>query len=921
MKRICSLLIILFVCFTVVLPATAYAADTETAIGTSGSETTPTGKDAAVTENDGGTKSGDITDRDIFLPEDTPDDSDGKPQGGTPDGTAAEHQENLPGGDLEETDGASDFRDFPGEAGEFFFRVRLTVTDRQGNPLSGVVYGLYDMNGQVVEHLATGDSGVAESGDVAAGTDYYLEEITPPSGFAPNAERREIIAAGSCVPPHVEVIVEYSPFLGRIKVMKTGENEELLSGVVFDVCRASDGERIAGITTDGSGEAEIELPLGAYYLVETQAAAGYTLPESGFPFALTEHGTTVKLSILNQREPEPEDGAVRLVTLDENTQEPIPGVTLGVYDAESGEKLAELITGADGAAELALPAGSFYLLELAVPEGYALNSDKTGFAIAAGETTEVTVTNTRVPIEPEPPTTGFIKVTKKAEGTDTLLSGAVFGVYEAGTDIRAAEIVTGADGTATTGELPAGSFYLLERKAPSGFDLNTEKIGVTVRAGETAEVTVYNAAQGSDGDDTGRLRLIKEAEDTGERLSGAVFGVYQASNNSKVAEITTDNNGVAIYELDAGRFYLRELEAPEGFALESGEISFTITAGATKTVTVTNTPEDIDTGHVRFTKKDEDTGEPLSGAVLGVYRASDDRKVTEITTNSNGTATYELEAGRYYLLELEAPPSYMLKTDKIGFTVKAGETTAVTVLNARKDSGATVTGNLYLVKKAEGTGAKLPGAVFGVYRALDNAKIDEITTDSEGVAVCELEPNDYYLRELKAPTGFLPEPARIPFTVKADAAVRVEVTNMRDQGAGSVRLIKRGPDGEAVSGAVFGVYRASDNAKVAGITSGNDGTAVCELAPGAYYLLEKSVPSAYALNTEKHSFTVSSDRTVEVLVVNQRAASAPSGGIEIPKTGEPFPTMNYLLSALFFSTAATCGWMLYRERGRRPKKA
>jgi len=859
-----------------------------------------------------------------------------------------------------------------------------------------------------------------------------LREHAAPEGFVISDEviPFTITAQGEVF----EITFLNSAGRGTLRVLKSGESDNIprneitpaydepLSGVVFEVYRASDDEKVAEIVTDGSGAAEIELPLGGYYLLETRTVEGYRLPEGRFSFTLTEHGAAVELPIQNQRaeEPVPVTCGLRLVKQAEGTGASLSGAVFGLYDAATDERIAVLTTDENGVAVYELPEGAFFLLEQAAPEGFTLSDDRIDFSVWNGETKEITVSNAPVPVEPDPPTTGFVRLVKqaegtgtklagavfgiydaatdvqiatlttdssgtaayelpvggfrlvelqaptgfqlktehtgfeikagetteltvyntpvppapttgfirlikKAEGTDALLKGAVFGVYEAATDIKVAELITDANGTAVTGELPAGNFYLLEKTAPSGFDLNTDKIGVTVKAGETVEVTVYNAktpdSGGDGGDSTGRLRLIKEAEDTGERLSGAVFGIYRASSNRKIAEITTNSNGVATYELDAGDFYLRELEAPSSYKLKTDKISFTITAGATKTVTVTNAPEDTDTGHVRLIKKDEDTGERISGAVFGIYKASNDRKVAEITTGSNGTATYELDAGRFYLLELEAPSSYKLKTDKVSFTVKAGETVDVTVYNTRKDSNDPVTGSLYLIKKAEGTGARLPGAVFGVYRASDNAKVAEITTDSAGEAVCELEPNSFYLREIKAPSGFLLETASIPFTVKADATVRVEVTNMKDTGSGSVKLIKRGPDGEAVSGAVFGVYRASDNAKVAEITSGSDGTAVCTLPAGAFYLLEKSVPSAYALNTEKHSFTVTSGQTVEVRVVNQRAASTPGGGIEIPKTGEPFPAMNYLLSALLFGVAVLCGFMLYRGRGHRPKKA
>ena len=713
------------------------------------------------------------------------------------------------------------------------------------HPLSGAVFGVYNAQEQLIAELTTGEDGRTELNGLVMG-DYLLREHAAPEGFAPIEE--DIPLSVTAQGEVIAITVPNVAGSGIIRVVKYGEGEitlpneevqaaaaiyaERLPGVVFEVYRASDNEHVTIITTDENGVAEAALPLGAYYLLETQTAEGYRLPEGSFSFSLTEHGVTVKLPIQNQKEPEP-------------------------------------------------------------------------------------------PAEPDP---GAIKVIKKAEGTGALLTGAVFALHEANSGLLLATITTGADGVAVY-ELPEGSYYLVEQTAPAGFQLTTEHIGFAVKTGETVEVIVTNAPIPPT-PTTGQIKLIKKAESTGALLTGAVFGVYDAANDIKITELTTGANGEAMSgELPAGAYYLREIKAPSGFILSTEKTGATVKAGETVTITITNTPTPSDEpdppapGTVKVTKKAEDTDKRLSGAVFAIYRASNDKRVAEITTGKNGTASYELEAGRYYLVERTAPEGYKLNTDKISFTIKSGETKEINVTNALKDPDAPDTGSLYLVKKAEGTGARLPGAVFGVYKTSGNAKVTEITTDSDGEVLCDLEPGSYYLRELKAPSGYVLESVSIPFTVKVDSTVRVEVTNMRQQANGNVKLVKRGPDGETVSGAVFGIYKASDNSKVSEITTGSDGTTFHELAPGAYYLLEKTAPTGYVPNTDKHNFTVTSGQTVEVRVVNQRTASAPNptppGIEEIPKTGEAFPYGSYALAALFMALAMMCGVMLYRGRGQR----
>lgn len=123
-------------------------------------------------------------------------------------------------------------------------------------------------------------------------------------------------------------------------------------------------------------------------------------------------------------------------------------------------------------------------------------------------------------------------------------------------------------------------------------------------------------------------------------------------------------------------------------------------------------------------------------------------------------------------------------------------------------------------------------------------KVAEITTASNGTATYVLLPaGSYYLRELKAPTGYTLETAKIPFAVRASSTIKAEVTNMLESGKVSST----------------------------GTTTGTD-------------------------------------------------VSVSAGVIAIPKTGEAFPVMNYVLSALCLGAAALCGAVLRRNRRQKALK-
>jgi uncharacterized surface anchored protein len=491
------------------------------------------------------------------------------------------------------------------------------------------------------------------------------------------------------------------------------------------------------------------------------------------------------------------------------------------------------------------------------------------------------------------------------------LQGAVFGVYTADSDIKTTELTSNTDGRAISDELPAGDYYLLEQKAPGEHNPVTDKIGVTVKAGEIAEKTVYYTVEVK----TGNVRLTKRAENTGNLLTGAVFAVYNASDDKKVTELTTGADGTVVgANLLEGAYYLLEVKAPAGFIANTERIYFTVIADTTKEMELTNKPEEIikpANSYIKVRKTAEGNGFGLPGAVFGLYMQGTDEKIGELTTGADGTATSAaLTEGDYYLLELMAPAGYKLNAEKLTFHLNTGETKEITVSNTL-DESVMPTGNLHLTKKAETTGVPLTGAVFGVYDAMNGVKVADITTTADGTAVCELPEGSYYLIEAKAPAGYILEPGQIPFTIAADNTVKVEVTNMAEKGG--VRLTVKDVNGPALAGAVFGVYNAS-GVKLTQLTTAGDGKVQYDVPAGVYYMLEEVTPTGYTTGTERYSFYVTSGQTADVLVVKQKNMPIPT--YVIPKTGEAFPWHNYSVAALSMFTAVLLCFYIVRSRRR-----
>ena len=120
------------------------------------------------------------------------------------------------------------------------------------------------------------------------------------------------------------------------------------------------------------------------------------------------------------------------------------------------------------------------------------------------------------------------------------------------------------------------------------------------------------------------------------------------------------------------------------------------------------------------------------------------------------------------------------------------------------------------------------------------------------------------------------------------------------------------------------MYNASDNAEVTKLTTGADGTSTFSLDPGSYYLKELQAPYGFLIEQAKINFTVTAGATVTVEVTDQRdwsIPSAPQSNIDMPKTGETFPTTNYVFGAALLILAVICGVQLRSARKKSKRKA
>lgn len=358
---------------------------------------------------------------------------------------------------------------------------------------------------------------------------------------------------------------------------------------------------------------------------------------------------------------------------------------------------------------------------------------------------------------------GCLRITKTdADNQETKLSGAVFSVYKMENGQKAGELMTGDDGTANL-DLSAGSYTLRETLAPDGYVLSPECINFSIQEGSVTELAVANRRlrQTETKAQPGALRITKRDSENGQRLKGAVIGIYHTDTNNHVETLTTDRRGVAETELEPGNYYYLELEAPDGYVLEEEKTSFSIESGKTKEITVKNRREE-ESGMESETKNSATTAVPAV-SIPAVSTVPD--SVTENAGNRNPVD--EDFVHENYLNETGM-------TQNVSDTETAAKSGRPT---SDKKSG-DKNGILWIHNAGAGTGEKLSGAVFAVY-GNGNKKIGELTVKN-GKASLSLSQGSYYLKAVKAAPGYGVEAVGIHFTVVAGGTTLIEITSETD---------------------------------------------------------------------------------------------------------------------------------------------
>ena len=750
--------------------------------------------------------------------------------------------------------------------------IKTSAVD--GSPVENAVYSIEGVTCAFSTSVSTGPDGSALVEDLPAGV-YIVREESVPEPFVRTASEQTIaLRPGKISEARFE---DYTrPGLEIVK--RNIADRSPIEGVTYQV-RQIDGDFLDTVETDSSGKAFLEVDPGSYEISEVNVPSNVIISEIPQTIFL-EPGVTRTVRFFNAVKP-----SLTVIKRNSITKDPLENAKFHIYYAsdntETGEinDLGTYYTDSSGRIVLTnVNRGWYKVVEEESPTGFSIQDDGVyEFYLEAGVSRELVVDNTPL---------SALVVYKYDSATKLPLEGARFELRylsgeTSGTEGTViGEYVTSKNGSFTVTGLKEGTYICQELESPDGHLIDSEPQTVYISGKEQDVVTLRfgNAPLGS-------LLITKVSDDEKrEPLSDVEFLLTDSSGNfigTNNGRYVTNSAGEILVEglIPGTTVVAREVRAKPGYLLDDSPQYALIRSGETVGLEFRNAPA----GNLVIVKRSSSgTHEPLEGVEFkityadGSYVPDENGQLSSnglYYTDREGKITLSGVVGTIVATETASIPGYTIdeatRTQTVVvhpndtqtlYVYNEPETTLVLEKFIKGTDREPLAGVEFLVTDGAGT---VIGPNNGVY-----------TTGEDGRAVITgLTPGTTITaRETQTAEGFVLDGSPQSILIKEGEVQTLTFWNARE---GGVELVKvnAADKTERLSDAVFEIRKASDDALVDTVTTGDTGTVFAPLDEGDYYALELESPSGFKLDSTRHYFTVKDGEVTQEVIENEAVSS------------------------------------------------
>lgn len=612
-----------------------------------------------------------------------------------------------------------------------------------------------------------------------------------------------------------------------------------------------------------------------YYVKELSAPDHYAIDTDVHPVTLKTANSTVAVSNnATSKFYETPLGSVRTTKVDADHPDVLlSGAEFTVYNSDKATVYGKLAETSKGTYQLdEIPAGTYYLRETKAPKYYNIDNTFYQFTISdAGKVVDVSINgNDKFPNAPQK---GDIKIVKRS--ADGVLSGWQFRVTGTAKTGQSYDqtFTTDAKGTITISNLRIGDYKVIEVKTG-------KTVGYITPANQTIEVKSNATTTATfENKPFGHIVINKVDAKTGEKVTGATFGIYTDSTcktvakayksdtdstlvNAEIIETATGVytcNNLPISSATGTTYYVKELTAPEGYYLDANAHAVTLKT-ANATVSVSN-----EIGKSDF--KEYPYGH---GAVIKEWKL--DNSTADMTADEIAQMKAELEKSLYFTVK-DSNGKYITATGADGVYTYNGEST---------------TEFRYVLKNSTFTIAELP---TGDYTITEYSTLLDYTIKSENPVKITVARNQTatatFVNERDTGNASIVKkwtnPNGLTTAQKAELEKNVYFTVKNADGAYLKAVSKNGKY----------VYNGSQTAEARFMLT-NGKFELTELPTGKYTITEINNAEGYLPKTQVKTITVTKNATASAEFVNKVIV----GNVTLTKVDEDYPE-NKLTGAVF----------------------